>query len=61
MTTPNTAQALKAIYGHWGCDPRHPVSDWQHEVSEDETRLGYWDWLENKLENDADEEASDER
>lgn len=29
----------------WGSDPDHPVEDWQAEASEDNTRLGYWDWV----------------
>jgi len=29
----------------WAEHPEHPVSDWQYEVSNGDTRLGYWDWL----------------
>lgn len=29
----------------WGEDPDHPVADWQYEVANDDTRLGYWDWV----------------
>ena len=30
--------------GHWGEHPEFPVSDWQHDVAENNTRLGYWEW-----------------
>lgn len=29
----------------WGSDPDHPVEQWQYEVENDDTRLGYWDWV----------------
>lgn len=45
MTTEATA-------GHWGEHPDHPVSDWQYEVSNDDTRLGYWAWVANQIEWD---------
>ena len=28
----------------WEEDPDHPVNDWQHQVANDDTRLGYWSW-----------------
>ena len=28
----------------------YPVQDWQHEVLNDNTRLGYWDWVEASIE-----------
>lgn len=46
------ADELQRKYGSWGSHPEHPVSDWQYEVANDETRLGYWEWLENKLDED---------
>jgi hypothetical protein len=32
---------------YWAEDPDWPVQDWQAEVSNDDTRLGYWPWVEN--------------
>ena len=29
----------------WQQDPEYPLSDWQHEVSNNETRQGYWEWV----------------
>ena len=51
MTTNNCIEALdlEDSFGYWGEHPDHPVSDWQAEVSNDETRLGYWYWVEDKL------------
>ena len=31
---------------HWLSDPRFPVEDWKSEVINDETRLGYAQWVE---------------
>ena len=33
------------LYGVWGEHPHHPVEDWQYEVANNDTRLGYWDWV----------------
>lgn len=33
------------VLDYWGEDPDYPVSDWQREVAQDYTRLGYWDWV----------------
>lgn len=48
-TSLTEALDLEDHFGHWGEHPDHPVSDWQAEVSNDETRLGYWYWVESKL------------
>ena len=37
-------------YGHWGSHPTYTVADWQHEVSNDYTRRGYWEWVAKKIE-----------
>jgi hypothetical protein len=31
--------------GHWDEDGTYPVKDWQYEVGNGDTRLGYWDWV----------------
>lgn len=43
----------------WGSDEKSPVSDWQAEVANDDTRLGYWDWVlvKRELAEDDTEEA----
>ena len=40
----------------WGEDPDYPVSLWQHEVEEDDTRVGYWDWVLLRRQEAEDEE-----
>ncbi len=30
---------------YWGEDPEFPVADWQYEVSNGDTRMGYWEWV----------------
>lgn len=30
---------------YWHSDPNHPVEDWQYEVANGDTRLGYHEWL----------------
>lgn len=31
--------------GYWGEHPDHTVGDWKYEVANEETRLGYWQWV----------------
>lgn len=42
-------QELIDEYGVWGEHPAYPVDDWQAEVENDETRQGYWEWVEYLL------------
>jgi len=30
---------------HWSEDPDYPVEDWQYKVANNDTRLGYWEWV----------------
>ena len=39
--------------GTWGNHSNYPVEDWGYEVSNDETRLGYWEWVAAKIENEG--------
>lgn len=32
----------------WAAEEDYPVADWQHEVANDDTRLGYWDWVQHR-------------
>jgi hypothetical protein len=34
----------------WADDPEYPSSDWRAEVANDDTRLGYWQWVANQRE-----------
>lgn len=44
-----SAIELREKYGHWNEHPEYPVSDWQYEVDNGDTRLGYWEWVEGRL------------
>lgn len=35
--------------------PKYPLSDWQYEVQNGDTRLGYDEWVEHCLERDMNE------
>lgn len=38
--------------GHWNDHPDYPVTDWQYEVANGDTRLGYHDWVMHKIESE---------
>lgn len=44
-TTLETAQSLEAKYGRWQDHPDYSDGDWRN----DETRLGYWEWVASKV------------
>jgi hypothetical protein len=46
--------------GTWGEHPKFLVADWQHEVENNYTRSGYWEWVANKVDQDEDEEAEEQ-
>ena len=51
-----TANELMETHGgFWGEHQRFPVSDWQYEVSNDDTRQGYWQWVVNRIEATSNE------
>jgi hypothetical protein len=31
--------------GYWYDHPEHPLVDWQYEVANGDTRLGYQEWI----------------
>lgn len=37
-------------YGYWGEHPDYRVADWGYEAGNNDTRLGYWDWVVDKEE-----------
>jgi hypothetical protein len=36
----------------WGEDAEHPVADWRDEVANDDTRLGYREWVAQRREDE---------
>lgn len=43
-----TAGELRAKYGRDG-HPEHTIDDWMEYVKDRDTKLGYWDWLVDML------------
>jgi hypothetical protein len=40
----------------WEEDPSFPRSEWADEAGNDDTLLGYWDWVEAQKEQESDDE-----
>jgi hypothetical protein len=60
-----SATELQAKYStgeSWGKHPTFPPEDWQYQVGEGDTRLGYWEWVASEIASadDADEDGDDE-
>jgi len=47
-------EALSQVWGYWGEHPDFPVADWQFEVTNGDTRLGYWEHVEARMEGGRD-------
>lgn len=47
MTHP-TSDQIDAM-GRWDDHPNFPVSEWRYKVKNDDTRLGYKEWLKGKI------------
>ena len=37
-------------FDYWASDEDHPVEDWKQLVAENNTRMGYWAWVESQRE-----------
>lgn len=46
------------LYGPWGEHPGYPIEDWKHEVADDSTRQGYWEWVAARAEAPKPDSAS---
>lgn len=42
--------SLSSLGDPWSEDPEFPVADWQYEVQNNDTRLGYHEWVEHRKE-----------
>ena len=49
------ALKMKPEASHWDADEVFPPEDWRHEVNDDNTRLGYAEWVQNKTQEAIDE------
>lgn len=43
-------EAADETFHPWTEDTQYPVADWRHEVANDDTRLGYLDWVKHQRE-----------
>jgi hypothetical protein len=43
----------------WGQSDEYPKSDWIYDVSNGDTILGYWDWVEHRLDQDIEDSCVD--
>ena len=49
--------------GTWGEHPQHEVGAWAEEVANEDTRLGYWEWVANRIDSgdfDLDDDTDDD-
>lgn len=46
-----------ALPSHWEDDPDHPVEDWRYEVGNNDTRLGYREWIQHRKEIESHEQT----
>ena len=44
-----SVRLIIAKYGYWGEHPDYPAEDWRHLISSCDSRLGYWDWVRQQL------------
>lgn len=44
-------------YNYWDSYPEYPVEDWIRSVQNEDTRVGYWEWVKSGL---PDEEKSND-
>lgn len=52
--TPAEQALMDEFGGAWGRHPEYSVDDWQYEVANGDTRLGYWTWVDNKISAEED-------
>lgn len=48
----------KAERDPWGEDPEYSRADWCHVAGDNDTSLGYWDWVDRKREIDSEDEET---
>ena len=46
--------------GEWGSHPTYLLADWMHAIDSFETRLGYWEWVNEQLLDDDDEDDAND-
>ena len=46
VEVPDISPEAKTYQDVWAEDPDHSSEQWKYEVENDDTRRGYWDWVE---------------
>lgn len=59
FTTASDKRRPYIVRDPWGEDPEYPQADWGREASENNTRLGYWDWVASQREMDENDPPDD--
>ena len=44
----------------WSEHPKYPRSWWNQEAGNDDTHIGYWDWVESQIEQNGEEEEEED-
>jgi len=50
-----TVNTLLSQHGVWGEHSEHSIADWKYAIKYDKTRLGYWEWVVDRLQQEADD------
>ena len=54
MSKPTLREQQKNVWAEY---PDYPKADWKYEVENDDTHQGYWEWVENQIEQKENEES----
>ena len=47
--TDEARELAETCGGYWSAHPDHPFDVWQCEVSNNDTREGYWTWVVSRI------------
>lgn len=51
------SEAIAALEARWGFEhPYYDRADWQHDASEGNTKLGYWEWVQHAIDSNGGED-----
>lgn len=53
-TAPVSLNTPPPGYDYWDTHPDHTLNDWQYACDNNDTRMGYWEWVAEKLADAAD-------
>jgi hypothetical protein len=62
LTAVELQDKYDSVTGGWGEHPDHTMKAWREEVANEDTRLGYWNWVgvQLMLADDNEDETEDE-